>query len=244
MTDPLFLEALDYNAIEVRQLITACLTGGVVGSGDLEVTAGAGTTVDVAAGLAVVPGTDNAGQGSYLVHVDVDQEGIVVGAAPGSDSRIDVVYVKVRDDTEDSGGNDDWVIDVEPGTPGADPDPPAIPDTAVALAHVLVTTGDTSAAEYTITDVRTFAAPATLPNRLQSGSGTTGGFGSDFTATFDPAFAEAPIVVAQAIGESGARLAQVYDITETGFSVRVINSTDGSTYDAALVHWQATAATQ
>lgn len=242
--DPLFLEALDYNAIEVRQLISACLSPGVVGSGDFLVSergAGANMSVDVAAGLAVVEGTDNAGQGNYLVPNGATVN-VAISAAPGSNSRIDVVYVKVRDNTEDSGGNDDSIFGVAAGTPAGSPVAPSIPDSALALAQVLIASGDTDIDANQITDVRARAVPATLPSTLQAGSGVTPGGGGSVAVVFDTPFLEPPAVVGQSIF-NGTRVTKVSSVTATGFTIEV-DDTSGVTIPSAPFHWIATAKTQ
>lgn len=169
-----------YSAREDRQLLAATYTEGVVGLDDFKVTAGAGKQVNVAAGWVVVQGDDNTGQGNYLQH-NTGTMPVDIGDAPGANSRIDVVYLKVNDDTEDGGGSNIPALAVQVGTAGAVPVAPAIPDTAVALAEVTVGVGDLTSADYVITDVRPRAVPRALPfvlPRYESTAliGGTGGF--------------------------------------------------------------------
>jgi len=143
-----------YSARLDRQLVAAMMTEGVVSG--LQVTqrgAGANMSVDVAVGKAVIAGDDQANQGSYLAITTV-LENVVIGAAPGSNSRIDVVYYRVNDPNAGGPAGNTSSFGVVAGTPAASPAVPATPTSAIALANVLVATGTVSITNAMITDVR------------------------------------------------------------------------------------------
>lgn len=121
--------------------------------------AGANMSVDIAAGRAVIKGDDEANQGSYRV-TSTAVENRALGAAPGSDSRIDLVVAQVRDANVTGGASSDWDIIVIPGEVAAAPVAPAVPPTAIPLAQVLVAAGTLSIDAAKITDRRTSASNA------------------------------------------------------------------------------------
>jgi C1q domain len=118
--------------------------------------AGANMSVDVAAGRAVVPGTDTASQGSYYCWSDAIVN-VPINTAPGTgQSRIDVIVVQVRDDFVIGGGNNDFQVTVIQGTAATTGSQvaPAIPASSVALARIAVGPNVTSILTANITDVR------------------------------------------------------------------------------------------
>jgi hypothetical protein len=160
--DPLWLENLDYAARLDRALIHAAWSEGVVTG--LKVTPnmnGADMSVDVAAGSAVIDGDDQTAQGSYLAEND-DRVNIAVAAAPGSNSRIDVVVVRVRD--TQAGGPGGAVADayIITGTSGVSPVAPDVPATAIPLAWLTVTSATAAITTAEITDKRHAALPRHL----------------------------------------------------------------------------------
>jgi hypothetical protein len=140
-----------------RHLIDVLFTEGVIDSNThLKVTeraAGANMSVDVAIGQAVVDGDDQTDQGSYFVHVTA-VENVVIGAPPGSNSRIDLVVLRIQDPNAGGPAGDNAIIDVIQGIAGASPSVPATPASCLPLAQVLVTNGDTSVVDAAITDLR------------------------------------------------------------------------------------------
>jgi hypothetical protein len=120
---------------------------------------GANMSVDIAAGRAVIRGDDEANQGHYRV-ISTAVENLPVGAAPGSDSRIDLVVARVRDAAVTGGVSSDWLLEVIPGAVAASPAAPALPPTAIPIAEVRVAAGTTSIDAAKITDRRPTAANA------------------------------------------------------------------------------------
>jgi hypothetical protein len=163
LESPLFQQVNTYSARQIRSFVAMVFDiEGVLlpSSGGLLVAqraAGTNMSVDIAAGSCVVVGDDEANQGSYFCK-STAVENVVIGAAPGSDSRIDLVVARVRDATVTGGVSSDWILEVIPGTVAASPVVPATPATAIPLAKVLVTAGDTAITNAMITDLRTAAA--------------------------------------------------------------------------------------
>lgn len=193
LEDPLWIQStvdpptFSYSAREDRRLIDALLNEGVLTGGALLVSeraAGANNTVDVAIGLCVITGDDEANQGKYLCR-STAIENVAVTAAPGSLKRRDLIIARVRD--SQAGGGDgpddhDWLLEHVEGTDldASDPDAPATPDSAIVLASLLRTAGDASVLAAHITDERPFAtllAPLTSAVETKyprSGSATSG----------------------------------------------------------------------
>lgn len=155
LESPLWEQALPYSARLDRALIAAVFGEGVLASGDLAVTqrgAGANLSVDVAAGSAIVTGDDQANQGNYLVK-NTAVVNLVIGAPPGANSRIDLIVAQVRD-ANVTGVSNDWILSVIAGVAAGAPVAPAVPNTAIALAQVLVATGTAAITNAMITDRR------------------------------------------------------------------------------------------
>jgi hypothetical protein len=153
---PDWLQAGSYSANMDRYLIEAIwptggtITGMTVGPRG----AGANMSVDVAAGSAVVHGSDIANQASYLCRL-LGTTNALIGAAPGAGlNRIDLVVAQVVDPAALGSGTAGWVLAVVPGTAAASPVPPAVPASALALAQVSVPTGTASILAANITDLR------------------------------------------------------------------------------------------
>lgn len=139
-----------------RQLISNLFTEGILGPTSFAVSergAGANFTVDVAAGVAVIEGDDEANQGNYLA-VSTSTENIVVSAAPGSNSRYDLVVLQVNDPQAGGGAGDNITIEVVAGTAAASPTIPTTPDSALLLATLLVTSSHVAIETADITDAR------------------------------------------------------------------------------------------
>ncbi|MCW3038472.1 MAG: hypothetical protein JWM31_377, partial [Solirubrobacterales bacterium] len=158
---PLYQQALTFPARQDRAFIAAAFdTEGVLrpSAGGLLVAqraAGTNMSVDVAAGSCIVAGDDEANQGSYFCR-STAVENVVIGAAPGSNSRIDLIVARVRDATV-TGVSSDWILEVIPGAVAASPVVPSTPNTAIPLAKVTVATGTTAITNAMITDLRTAA---------------------------------------------------------------------------------------
>jgi hypothetical protein len=165
LEDPLWQDGNTYPARLDRQFIEDVFNiEGVIdpSTGALRVdprAAGANMSIDVAAGRAVIKGDDEANQGSYRC-ISTAVENVPIGAAPGSDSRIDLIVARVRDAAVTGGVSSDWVIEAIPGAVAASPVAPAVPNTAIPLAQVLVAAGTASITAGMIADRRTAAGNA------------------------------------------------------------------------------------
>lgn len=142
--------------------VSATGTGGahgVVNSGDLAVSQN-GTpnmSVNVAAGLAAIRGTEATAQGVYTFYNDATAN-LSIAAADGSNPRRDLIIAQVRDSNY-SGASLDARLAVVTGTPAgspADPSLAAYPN-ALVLARVAVAAAATTVTNANITDLRTRA---------------------------------------------------------------------------------------
>ncbi len=116
---------------------------------DMNVKIGSLTTFD----RAVVAG-DLAGQGKFITEHQNSSQVLAVAASDPTNDRIDIVILRVYDDTFDSSGDDFADIEVITGTPDASPVAPALPSTAVLLAEILVQDTVTQIVNGDITDLR------------------------------------------------------------------------------------------
>lgn len=154
---PSYLEAGSHPANLDRQLIETIMpTQGVVDrqTGALLVTEQSPTAmgVTVAAGKAVVTGTEADSQGAYHVVNDAAVD-LAVAASDPTNARIDLVVARVRDAFY-SGAVNAWSLDVVTGTPSGTPAEPTVPANAVALARVYVAAGATEILTADLTDRR------------------------------------------------------------------------------------------
>lgn len=150
-------DEFEHSALLDRRLVQAVFrTGGVLRAHDasaLEVTqrsAGANMSVDIQAGMCIIPGTSIGNQGNYLCR-STAVENRSVAAAPGSGSRTDLVVARVRDSSV-TGTQDGFFIEVLTGTT-------TTPDDAIALASITVSSGQSSVTDDMITDLRELASP-------------------------------------------------------------------------------------
>lgn len=145
----------DHAAVHYRRLLEAItVTPGVFGNG-LAVSEKSGTpnmSVDVAAGFAVVPGSQSATQGHYFVDNDAVKN-LTVAAADATNPRKDRVVAKVEDAAY-SGATSAWSLAVVTGTPAASPSEPALPANSVELALINVAAGAASITNANLTDRR------------------------------------------------------------------------------------------
>lgn len=156
------VQAQDAPAHVARILQTILLNEGVVDvagnsfqvtentGADMNITIGSGTLGD----LAVVEGDDTAGQGVYVIEAQNATVTRTIAASDPSDDRIDRVVLQNYDDEADSSGNNDAEVEVIQGTPAGSPSAPALPDSAIPLAEVLVGAGVTAITNANITDTR------------------------------------------------------------------------------------------
>jgi hypothetical protein len=149
---PLWQQAGSYPATTDRALMGSLWPVGGVFGGVASIVAGS-MTVSLAPGTAAVP--LQAGQGAAVCRWDA-AEVVTIGAAPASgQSRIDLICAQVRDNALDSGGNNDFVMVVVPGTAAAsNPATPAAPTNALALWSITVVGASANLAGATLTDLR------------------------------------------------------------------------------------------
>lgn len=150
----LWMQNNTYSARVHRQLTRSLWSEGVLEG--LAVTQKAGGTnmsVDVAVGSAVIYGDDQVNQGAYLL-ITTGSENHVVAAAPGSNSRIDLVCYRINDPNAGGpAGNNSEIIVVQ-GTSAASPVAPAVPTSAIVLAEILVASGTAAITNSMITPRR------------------------------------------------------------------------------------------
>lgn len=150
---PLYMDISNaYSGDELGLPWRDILGEGIIAAGDLAVTAGAGNSVNIAAGACFVLGdTTPARQPNYRCYNDaVVNKGITPD--PANPRRVLVVAQIV--DEAFAGTGRLWRIDTIHGTPAAAPVVPATPASAIPLANVLVPAAAASSATYTITDLR------------------------------------------------------------------------------------------
>lgn len=140
-----------------RQIISAIVCQEGVSDtldGSLLVTDGAaGLQVSVAAGHAFVQGDSVSDQGMYVVYNDA-AEVLTHSTANPTNPRIDLVIARVYD-SQYTGSQDEWALEIVAGTPAASPSAPALPDSAIELARVTVLAGATTLSSSDIEDTRT-----------------------------------------------------------------------------------------
>lgn len=147
--EPQFMEVVDTSALELRHALTPDNQEGVVGAGDLKVSAGAGMTVDVAAGIGFVQGDAVADQGLYRIRNDATKNSAAFdlgGITPAHATlpRIDQIICRVYDQTHDGLGLRKWRLEVLTGTAtsGATLDnrtgATALPNSAFRIADILI----------------------------------------------------------------------------------------------------------
>ena len=151
-----WLQNVDYPARIDRVLYDNLWEQGVIGASSFAVTA-QGTpamAVDVAAGVAVITGTDQSFQGKYLARSESVTTGVTIAAAPGSGTRYDIVVVQVRDTNAGGPSGDDARIYVVQGTASATPVDPTLPTSSIPLARVRVPSGTGSITNALIDNLR------------------------------------------------------------------------------------------
>jgi hypothetical protein len=159
-------------------------------------------SVDVAPGLAVIPGTDIAGQGKYVGRMK-NTVNVPISAAPGAGlTRVDLVYAHVADATVIGGAVNAMTVEtVAVGTAvSSNPVPPPVPATAIALANVTVASGTAAISSAMIADRRAqvyppapkvvlaplvgIQPPATVPSVIYAGSAIVTATSANWGFTF------------------------------------------------------------
>lgn len=185
---PLWLQEVDYPARWDRIIFDNIFDEGILGPSAFSVTQSSSPamTVDVAAGVAIITGTDQAFQGKYMVREEAATTGVTIAAAPGSGQRNDIVVIQVRDTNAGGATGDDAIITVVQGTPSGSPVDPTLPASSYALARVRVPAGTGSINNALIDDLRTeatFAHPIVGSNSIIDGSITSSDIGTGEVAT-------------------------------------------------------------
>jgi microcystin-dependent protein len=153
---PNWLQNVDYPARIDRVLYDNLWEQGVIGATSFAVTQ-RGTpsmAVDVAAGVAIVTGTDQSFQGKYLCRSEAPDLNMTIAAAPGSGTRYDIVVVQVRDTNAGGPAGDDARVFVVQGTASATPVDPTLPTSSIPLARVRVPAGTGSITDALIDNLR------------------------------------------------------------------------------------------
>lgn len=129
---------------------------GVVGAGDLAVSADAPASlrVSVAAGRAFVNGDSVARQGAYMIENDGALLSPYAAAAHATLPRRDLLVARVYDPSPDGGGaaSDSVVLELVTGTPAASPTTPTTPPNAIPLAYLAINAAATTVSS--IVDMR------------------------------------------------------------------------------------------
>jgi hypothetical protein len=109
-------------------------------------------SVDIAAGVCVVPGTEGGKQGQYTCLNDASLT-VTVTASHPTLPRIDVVVMQIRDAQYSTAFND-AALNVIAGTPASSPAPATAPANSLVIAQVRVNAGVTSVLNSNVTDTR------------------------------------------------------------------------------------------
>jgi hypothetical protein len=142
---PIWLQAGVYPAKSDRTVIAELWEEGLLSADSFVVTQTSGGptyAVDVSAGRAIIEGDDEPDQGRYLVKSD-DVETVAWPAPPGTNSRIDILVLRVNDQNAGGPAGGNATLVVVSGAAAASPTAPAIPDTAIELARVTVVAAQT-----------------------------------------------------------------------------------------------------
>lgn len=130
-------------------------TGKVIGGiGALKVTQDTGSNMHVlvAAGGAIVPGTEETGQGSYYVYNDASVD-LTATSAHATYNRKDIVVARVYDQFY-SGAVDEWALEIIAGPEDGTDVVPATPDNAIVIAELNIDATTTGITNALITDRR------------------------------------------------------------------------------------------
>lgn len=133
-------------------------TGGVADLGAMKVsqTATPSMAVSVAAGHAIIPGTQTSTQGFYAAYNDAATN-VTISAADPTLPRIDRIVVTVQDAFYGGTANNQVLFQAITGTPASSPVAPAAPNNAITLATVAVAANAASIVNGNITDARSYA---------------------------------------------------------------------------------------
>ena len=176
-TPPSWLQNGSHPAENDRLTTTGILwkSQGVADYGSMKVSQ-SGTpamTVSVAAGHALIAGTQTSNQGFYIAYNDAATTVAIATASPTL-PRIDRIVVTVQDSFYGGTANNQVIFQALTGTPNASPVAPAVPNNSISLALIAVAANQTTVVNGNITDTRTTAqlseaqitASNTAPNTL------------------------------------------------------------------------------
>lgn len=175
---------IEYSATDLRQLIDAIFTQGVLSGGAVtQRAAGANLSVDVSAVRGIVDGTDLPAQGKYFPSLAALNIPTPLPVPVAGQSRIDSIVLQVLDG--DQNGNPavyEAIVTVIEGTPAATGSQvaPTLPPTCLLLANYLVGPSATTIINANITDERVQASSAL------SSPPVGGILGSTYTCTSTP----------------------------------------------------------
>jgi microcystin-dependent protein len=154
MLFPNWMQNNAYSARLDRQVLRAMFTEGTLsGLATTQRALGANMSVDISAGVGVIYGDDQTDQGAYLATCSVF-ENIVISAAPGANSRRDLICLRVNDPNAGGPAGNNSAFVVVTGTASASPVLPALPTSAIPLAEVLVASGTVAITDAMITSLR------------------------------------------------------------------------------------------
>ncbi len=158
---PYALQAGSHSAELFRRAISTLIgsAGGIVGSGDLQITQN-GTpnmSVNCAGGVPGgeiwVPGTSVAGvQGSYYCMNDATGN-LPIAASNPTNPRIDIAVAQVQDAAY-AGASNNCQLAIVTGTPAGSPVAPSAPASSLVLANIAVAANATTVVTANITDKR------------------------------------------------------------------------------------------
>jgi len=112
-----------------------------------------GMSVQIAAGHALIAGTQTATQGFYIAYND-GATTVAIATANPTNPRIDRIVVAVQDAYYGGTANNQVIFQAVTGTPASSPVAPSAPDNSITLAYVAVGAGVTSITNANITDLR------------------------------------------------------------------------------------------
>ncbi len=144
-TKPIWLQPalgdpdLCYTAQDYRMALTMIYPiPGIIRDGSFAVSQNGNgdNTVNIASGLAAVPGTTITAQGNYFVYNPATKN-IQPPTPPVSNNRLDAIVLGIEDGQITSTHNYRWYIQVVPGTESATPVLPALPSDSLLLAQIL-----------------------------------------------------------------------------------------------------------
>jgi len=218
-TPPSWLQNGSHPAENDRLTTTGILwkSQGVADYGSMVVAQSAtpGMSVQVAAGHALIAGTQTATQGFYIAYND-GATTIAIATANPTNPRIDRIVVAVQDAFYGGTANNQVLFQAVTGTPASSPVAPAAPSNSITLAYVAVAAGATSITNFGNVNLTStwqkYSLTATLPSLVGKTLGTDGNncFRLDFGFTFSPERNEVVNFVVVGIQGRTRRLGEVW----------------------------------